>query len=279
MKQPTQLADILALPTELIFTCTHLGNQDVQLYIIDEEGNWNFCSTYVNVQDNNGGCIETQNTDLTKALVAGQINSWKGTPVEDVLLSTTKEEYLTSTNGFYHLALKKDEAYQVIPKKDVDPLNGVSTFDLVLMTKHILGIQPFENPYQWIAADVNNSKTITAFDLVMLRKMILAIDKYFVKNESWRFVDATYKFVSDTPLTQDFPEMAQIDHLSEDMVMDFVAVKIGDVNGSAKANTLQSSTARTSPEIFKLQIEDVTLKSGQSYDCLLYTSPSPRDRG
>ena len=224
MKQPTQLEEILALPTELIFTCEHLGNQDVQLYIIDEENNWNYCSTYINVQDNNGGCIDTQATDLTKALVAGQITSWKGSPVEEVLLSATTEEYLTSTDGFYHLSLAKEKAYQLIPKKDTDPLNGVSTFDLVLMTKHILGVQPFDNPYQWIAADVNNSKTITAFDLVILRKMILAIDQDFVNNDSWRFVEATYNFEGDTPLALEFPEMLHIDHLSQDMVLSLIHI-------------------------------------------------------
>ena len=130
-----------------------------------------------------------------------------------------------------------------------------------------------------IRDSVNNSKTVTAFDLVMLRKMILAIDKDFAKNDSWRFVEATYNFVDDLPLTQDFPEMAQIDHLSQDMVMDFVAVKIGDVNGNARASTLQSSTARTSPEIFELQVDDITLKSGQSYDIQVSTQQIKQVQG
>jgi hypothetical protein len=59
--------------------------------------------------------------------------------------------------------------------KDNDPLNGVSTFDLVLINKHILGLEPLNSPYKMIAADANNSRSITTFDIVELRKLILGI--------------------------------------------------------------------------------------------------------
>ena len=198
--RPTTLAEVRALPTNLVFTCATLGNQDVQLYITDPEGNWNFCQTFINVQDNNKACIESQTTDPTKALLGGQINTWKGDPVEEVLVSSAQEDYMTAQDGFYHFELPMEKAYTLTPQKNHIPLNGVSTFDLVLMTKHILGVQPFDNPYQWIAADVNRSKTVTAFDLVLLRKMILAIDTEFSNNTSWRFVNAAYEFQNELSL-------------------------------------------------------------------------------
>ena len=73
----------------------------------------------------------------------------------------------------------------------------MSTFDLVLISKHILGINTFDSPYKHIAADVNQSGSITAFDLVQLRQLILNITTEFSNNDSWRFVDANHTFATD----------------------------------------------------------------------------------
>lgn len=54
-------------------------------------------------------------------------------------------------------------------REDNDPLNGVSTYDLSLITKHILGLAPFSSPYKLIAADVNNSRSVTTLDVIQLR--------------------------------------------------------------------------------------------------------------
>ena len=212
------------------------------------------------------GCINSPTTDANKALLGGQVNTWKGEAVEEVLLSTTLEDYMTAQDGFYNFELPIEEAYTVTPQKNHNPLNGVSTFDLVMMTKHILEIQPFNNPYQWIAADVNRSKTVTAFDLVLLRKMILAIDTQFTNNTSWRFVDADYEFRTTNPLTEEFPEKGHVSKLTSNTVMDFIAVKIGDINGSVKANSLQQAAPRSSNKVFEIEIVDQFLKAGQIYD-------------
>lgn len=55
------------------------------------------------------------------------------------------------------------------------PLEGISAFDLVLISKHLLGIEPFQNPFQIIAADENNSGSVTTFDLIEIRKTLLGI--------------------------------------------------------------------------------------------------------
>jgi hypothetical protein len=38
--------------------------------------------------------------------------------------------------------------------------------DLVLISKHILGLEPLNSPYKMIAADANKSNSITTFDIV-----------------------------------------------------------------------------------------------------------------
>jgi len=183
---PTTSETVAALPTSITFTCEHVGSQEVYLYAIDAAGNYDYCKTYVIVQDNNNACIASVE-ESQLALVSGQVMSWKGDAVEQVMMRTSHENYETQADGVYHLNLPMHSDYMLTPEKDRNPLNGVSTFDLVLMTKHILDIQPFVSPYQWIAADVNRSGTVTAFDMVQLRRLILAIDDKFHHNTSWRF--------------------------------------------------------------------------------------------
>jgi hypothetical protein len=123
----------------------------------------------------------------------------------------------------------------VTPIKDCNPLNGVSTYDMVLISRHILGVQPFDSPYKIIAADVNRSGTVSTFDNVLIRKVILQIDPDFGANTSWRFIPADYIFPNPSnPFAPTFPEWIELD-ASQSPVMDadFIGIKIGDVNNSA----------------------------------------------
>jgi hypothetical protein len=126
--------------------------------------------------------------------------------------------------------------FTVTPTKDGNDLNGVSTYDLVLISKHILGIETLGSPYKMIAADANSSESITTFDIVEIRKLILGIYNEFPNNTSWRFVPASYSFPNPSfPFQPQFPEIGdQIDiDASQSNKVDFVAIKVGDVNNTA----------------------------------------------
>ncbi|MDX2068050.1 MAG: T9SS type A sorting domain-containing protein, partial [Haliscomenobacter sp.] len=153
----------------------------------------------------------------------------------------------------------------VTPQLDKNHLNGVSTFDLVLIQKHILGVTALNSPYKMIAADVNNSKSISTLDLIALRKLILNIDTHFANNTSWRFVDATYVFPNPTnPWSSAFPEVVSVNDITNNLTANFVAIKVGDVNTSASVNGATSAEIRTS-EDFKLKTQEQNLKSGHEY--------------
>lgn len=125
--------------------------------------------------------------------------------------------------------------YTITPYKNNDPTNGVSTLDLLLMNRHILGIDTITSPYKQIAADANKSGTITTFDIVALRKLILGIDTAFTGNTSWRFVDAEYVFPDPfNPFTAAIPESKTVSVQQYNFQnADFIACKIGDINDSA----------------------------------------------
>jgi len=125
---------------------------------------------------------------------------------------------------------------KVVPEKDDNPLNGVTTYDLVLISQHILSIEPLDSPYKMIAADANKSNSITSLDIVELRKLILGIYTELPDNTSWRFVDKAFVFPNmNNPFQTAFPE--GINCLSfPSSGHDFVAVKVGDVNNTASGN-------------------------------------------
>ena len=261
---PTDDADVAALDKVISFDCDRVGTNVIYIYVIDEEGNWDFAQTYAIIQDNMSVC----DNDPQGGMVAGRIVNPNGENVEAVNISVTggtEQSMTTGTDGEFQFALATGSNYTLTPVKDINPLNGVSTFDLVLISKHILGITQFDSPYKYVAADVNKSGSITAFDMVQLRQLILNITTEFSSNDSWRFVDASHQFATANPAAENFNEFYSINALNGNMVdMDFVGVKIGDVNGSAQANSLLGAESRTTNGALTLTTADRFVEAGQT---------------
>lgn len=256
--------------TNVVFDCSELGTNLVEIWIMDLAGNTDYCTTYILVQDNAGIC------NTASASIAGMLQTEHGDGLQDVNvqiqgilpngLPPMQLLALSDNNGHYLLpnAVPMAANAMVSPFKDNDPLNGVSTFDLVLINKHILGLAPLGSPYKMIAADANNSRSITTFDIVELRKLILGLYSDFPQNTSWRFVDKSYQFPEPSnPFQEVFPETKTLNeiqtHLMEE---DFVAVKTGDVNGSAVANSLYFVQDRSAGTLF-FDMEDRLVESGE----------------
>jgi hypothetical protein len=252
------------LAKNVLFNCT--GTQFVALWVKDAAGNWDYCETYVEVQNNMGAPnVKDCGTIPAGAKIATAIATETGKDVENVtvkLSGAATYQKPTTINGkteFYGLG--KTSNYTVKPELDKNPLNGVSTLDLVLMSKHILGVQPLNSAYQLIAADVNKSGTVSTADIVELRKMILAIQTNFSKNTSWRFVDKSYQFPT-VPLSAAFPESKQFNGLTNDIEdAQFVAVKVGDINGNAQTNG--QAVGRGTVGTFFFNAEEQIFNAGQ----------------
>ena len=248
------------------FNCSDTGPQTGDLWVRDGSGNWDFVRVTVEIQDNMGVCPDIQISRT--GMVTGTIQNEFGDRVEQVTVSLdgyAMAPEITGIDGNYEFELPMESNYVVAPKKDMEPLNGVSTFDLVLISKHILGLDKLDSPYKHIAADVNRSGTITAFDLVQLRQLILNVRTDFANNDSWRFVDASYNFITDNPAAESFSEIASIGNLGEEEEAHFIAVKIGDVNVNSIANRgLVSNEARTNASI-ALTADDYAFEAGTTF--------------
>ena len=157
--------------------------------------------------------------------------------------------------------------YTVAPQLDENAGNGVTTWDLVLISRHVLGVQLLNSPYKVIAADANKSNNVTTLDMVAIRKVILQIEPGFPNNTSWRFVDKDYVFPNPAnPFGSTFPEVINYNNLtSSDLFADFVAVKVGDVNGSAATSASAGAQDRTFNGLMNINVQDQELKAGKSY--------------
>jgi photosystem II stability/assembly factor-like uncharacterized protein len=130
------------------------------------------------------------------------------------------------------------ETYTIAPYRNDNPLNGLTTYDLVLISKHILGTEPFDSPFKIIAADANRSGSVTTFDIVQLRRLILGIDSAFANNTSWRFVPTDFVFPNlNNPFQTSFPETLSVAVQTQPIAnLNFTAIKTGDVNETAIPN-------------------------------------------
>ena len=268
---PADCSAVAALGQSVEFDCDYVGTQLVRIYASDSQGNCDYVETYIIIQDNGAACGNDSGGPIPKeSQVAGKVINTSGDLIESVSVAvngTMSDAMTTSASGTYAFTLDNGGDYTITPEKDINPLNGVSTFDLVLISKHILGVDPFDTPYKYIAADVNNNGTVTAFDIVLLRQLILNITSEFTNNPSWRFVDASYNFGSDvaTTLAQNFPEIMNINNLEGDKLdNDFVAVKVGDINGSAVPNSLVSSEVRTAAGTLVVTTADRYVEAGET---------------
>ncbi len=243
-----------------IFTCDDLGNNTVLMHVTDEGMNTDVCQVTLQVQNTMADCGNMRN-------ISGYVRTEIAEDVADTEIAVNDDAMsMTDEEGYYSIDVNEGGDYTLVPEKDINPLNGISTLDVVLIKQHILGLQILDSPYKRIAADINNSTTITTADVVALRRLVLGIDETFQSNTSWRFVDAAYEFPNpDNPWETGFPEFANVNNLTEDAAIDFVAVKIGDLNNSVNGlNFSGDETGERSEADFIFDLKNQSLAAGES---------------
>lgn len=256
--------DEMPTPTEANGDTDGDGNVDVRVDVWDQRFNSDWCSVQLTLR------CETCGGGGAVANVSGAIATEAGSEVASVevtLDNLTNPEYkltkVTGNDGAYAFASNPMyNGYDISAIKTGDDDEGVSTLDLVMIQRHILGLAAFSSPYKVIASDINNNGDVSATDLIVLRKLILGIYKEFPQNESWRFVDAGQSLTVENAL-ENFSEVLNIAALDANMSNeDFVAVKIGDVNGDAKTNLRSVTNVRNANKV-ALTIEDRNVKAGE----------------
>jgi len=247
-----------------------VGVATVQLWVteLSDDGvnQSEFCVTFVEVQDNNSAC------DVSRvASIGGEISNESGESIKDVIVQSTGnaiQSQTTKEDGIYNITnLVSGGDYSVAPTKNDDIRNGVSTFDLALISKHILNVDFLDSPYKMIAADANKSGSITTLDLVAIRKVVLWVSNEFPNNESWRFVDRDFQFDNPTnPFSSSFPETKSFNNLTTREMANFIGIKIGDVSGDARPQNLGSIDDRSNFDNFLFEVKDQEFEAGEELE-------------
>jgi len=247
-----------------VFDCQQIGIHAVTLTVRDTAGNESSCNTQVQIKD---PALHCGGSGIGFE-IEGSIRTEFGQAVHNIpitLITEGMSEQITcDTMGIFSFSDVPAGLQCILkPNNNANWLNGVTTYDLVLISKHILGIEPFDSPYKMIAADANRSGSITSFDIVLLRQLILGITDSLTSNTSWRFVDSSHVFPNVyNPFAHPFPEQIVVDSLTAHQTgKNFVGLKVGDVNGNTNP-----AGARNLVDTLGLCLSNVTFQVGQTFD-------------
>ncbi len=253
------------------FDCSYIPNGvsaiiEVRIYVTDADGNWDYCTASLRIDDNFDACPDAGTLTFE---VDGELKTQNNDGVNgvDVITDAAFPEFpMTETvDEYYAFDLIQHVDYTITPQKNDNHLNGITTADIVLIQKHILGLQPITSPYTLIAADVNKDCKVNGSDIIQIRKLLLG--KYsndeFPNNTSWRFVESDFAFPNPQAPCE-FNEESDIFNLSADETNDFVAIKNGDINQSAEANLTMDAEARSN-ENMEFVVVDQAVEAGRTY--------------
>lgn len=221
--------------------------------------------------------------DYMTADVIGWVKQDDDTPVGNVeaFLQVSGAMLDTLTNDQGNFSFKSMPACSVdtlnLRKLD-EPINGVSTLDMILISQHILGLKQLDSPYKLIAADVNYSGNVSTLDLVIIRRIILSVDSEFPEGETWRFIPLNFEFSDpDDPFADDFPTAMDFDILSQNQDLNFVGIKLGDVNNSVDLSRAGRLEPRGEPVV--LNAVDRRFEAGETVALVLQSDEGAALKG
>ena len=256
----------------MLFTCDDIDDNvsallDLKIYVWDESGNRDYCNVHLRIDDNSDACPDSNST--ASVLISGVILTSLGDNLESAeVKSTSMQTNISDSNmtdvagqySFQNNLMMSD--YEITANKSDDYLNGVSTLDILLIQRHILNFKSFENPYDIIAADVNGDERVSALDLVVLRSLLLGRVDALPQGLSWKFINADQHF-DDPRIPWPLEESLYLSELRTTMTnQDFIAVKLGDVNGNAIANSQLIAGGRNDKNL-SLTLVDRQIKEGE----------------
>lgn len=273
--------DVNGMPQDTaMFNCDMSEGQVVEVWAKDKAGNLGYCLTEVIVYDTAGYC----SFGLASSICATTYWNQQAVQEVDFRLSWNDSSQMPVSSTLQNLGsgcavldeLPPTNQFTLSAHKNSEVLNGVTTFDLVLISKHILAIDPFIDAWKLEAADVNQSNSVTTFDILELRKLILGLtDKLPGNTPSWKFFVDTCQvwgtpFFSDCPSAYNLPRLPISNYPAN---LSFRALKMGDVNGSAApVDTLYGEGSNSRSNSLALELADRHLIAGEVYDIPLLST-------
>jgi Dockerin type I domain len=254
----------------LTYGCSNLGKHTIEIWVKDGLGNTETQTIDIDITDTKNYCNPTP----TPIALSGSITRENGDKINSMvtLYKNTDSIATQSAADFNFTNLTAAATYRVKPVRDNDIFNGVTTFDISIISRFLLGLDStnITTPAKMIAADVNADGEINGADMIHIRNLILRKTSSFPNNKAWRFVSKNYVFLNpEAPFSEDFPEVLSYTNLNQSITQaNFTAIKVGDVNSTAKNNFGGSNTTvlniRGSKPTLNVETEDIEFKKGET---------------
>ncbi len=212
--------------------------------------------------------INVQAAQVSRS-ISGKVEYYLSTQggVKGVSLNITEgggRSAVSAVDGSYTIDAPDTGVVTLTPTYATDaPIaNGVTTADITLIRRHVLGLTLLDSPYKVMAGDVNGSDSVTTADITLIRRLILGTATTF-SGGLWRFVPSDEAF-TNTAKPWTATRMRQYASLASGTLsgQDFKAIKLGDVNGSWKAPTATAGSILKSKAKGRLTVGKVTAATG-----------------
>ncbi len=203
---------------------------------------------------NSGNLIQTgfdpANSGVTSASVSGRVINVSGDPMVNTTVflnsngnypqiqGSILDSTVTDANGNYtfpDLAMGND--YFVSAFNDGCPRDGIRVSDATKIIAHVLFVNRFSDPYEYIAADINGDEVVTVTDILFIRFLLLGVIQDFPNQDSYIITRSDMVFAEENPLATPWERNAFIFEVSNlsgpALVPDFIAYKSGDTTFDA----------------------------------------------
>jgi len=178
-------------------------------------------------------------------------------PDAQVWVTTIKN----NTNGEFSLS-QVTPTHDIVASRNDDPGLGINIADVARIRRHFLQTALLDTDYKKMAADVDKNGSINIVDVALTNRLVLKIIDKFPNNESWRFLPADLN-ISANPLNVNTPWWIELDKPGlNTSKLDFIAVKVGDVDFSSVPLNEDKFESRSAPVI--LAIPDTVMTAGQN---------------
>ncbi|MBK7936740.1 MAG: T9SS type A sorting domain-containing protein [Lewinellaceae bacterium] len=241
-----------------------VANTPVSIQFLQDSAGVNVPVSMIDIEN---GTIEISCTQPDLEL-GGDIQTWKvptkPVPGVDVSLSgTVTANQTTGVAGTYLFGVPDNINSTVQCSKVTVGNEGLTGSDVLLIKRHVLNIQLLTSPYQFVAADVSGEGNLSLIDYARIQEVALGTKPHITNSPDWKFIPKSYVFPAPNPLSVPFPQ--SISHTPVDVSYlddDFVAVRMGDVNGSITPSLI-SDDIDDRAETFRFRLDDRSYQAGE----------------
>ena len=187
-------------------------------------------------------------------LVHGRILDASGSPVDAIVTAVdrvgdTLAQSYVDNGGRYALEVARADSALLLTRSEVNPVAGVTGYDLYLVARHVLGTTPLVTARGFLAADANGSRSLSAFDITTLRRLILGLTPTLPGARSYAVVpvDSLARAVGEEWRSLTAP--VSLSTTRDTLALDLRAVKVGDVSAAVNGLDDPSLSARSREDL------------------------------